>query len=150
MRPTGVGAVVHLHKPSLRCRGMDGSTTRTPQSTRADIAAIVARIPLAEAGREMADEFRTRIAAFGRLSGTSANDILEGVERNLRRWSQSVSSGVPPADSDFDPLREWARARATEGVRLEDLLRAFGLGGQLGGQLIRRYAHPDETEALAE
>jgi hypothetical protein len=129
---------------------MNGPTTRTPSSPRADIAAIVARIPLAEAGQEMADEFRTQIAAFGRLSGTSENDILEGVERNLRRWAQSVSSGVAPTDRDFDPLREWARARATEGVRLEDLLRAFGLGGQLGWRLIRRYARPDETEALAE
>ena len=51
--------------------------------------------------------------AFGRLSDTSEEDILEGVARSLRRWAQSVTTGVVPSDRDFDPLREWARARAS-------------------------------------
>jgi hypothetical protein len=117
---------------------------------RAEIAAIVARIPLDEAAREMADEFRTHVVAFGRLPGTSEDAILEGVERNLRRWARWLITGVAPADSDFDPLRDWARARATEGVRLEDLLRAFGLGGQLGWRLMRRHARPEEADALLD
>ena len=117
---------------------------------RADIAAIVARIPPEEAAGEIADEFRSRIVAFGRLSDTSEDDILEGVARSLRRWAQSVTTGVVPSDRDFDPLREWARARATEGVRLEDLLQAFGLGGQVGWELMRRHARPEEAEALLE
>jgi hypothetical protein len=115
---------------------------------RAEIAAIVARIPLDEAAREMADEFRAQVVAFGRLPGTSEDAIVEGVARSLRRWSRWLTTGVAPADSDFDPLRDWARARATEGVRLEDLLRAFGLGGQLGWRL--RHARPDEADALLD
>ncbi len=47
----------------------------------AGVAEIVARIPLAEAGREMVDAFRSEILAFERLSGTSQGDIVEGVER---------------------------------------------------------------------
>jgi PucR C-terminal helix-turn-helix domain len=117
---------------------------------RAEIAEIVARIPLDDAAREMADEFRARVVAFGRLPGTSEDAILEGVARSLRRWSRWLTTGVAPADSDFDPLREWARARATEGVRLEDLLQAFGLGGQLGWQLMRRHARADEADALLD
>jgi PucR-like helix-turn-helix protein len=117
---------------------------------RAEVAAIVARIPLDEAAREMADEFRAHVVAFGRLPGTSEDAIVEGVARSLRRWSRWLTTGVAPADSDFDPLRDWARARATEGVRLEDLLRACGLGGQLGWRLMRRHAPPDEADALLD
>ncbi|MDQ2935691.1 MAG: helix-turn-helix domain-containing protein [Chloroflexota bacterium] len=116
----------------------------------AGVAEIVARIPLAEAGREMVDAFRSEIPAFERLSGTSQGDIVEGVERNLRRWQRWVETGVVPPDSDFDPLREWARARATEGVRLEDLLRAFGVGRQVAWELFRRHARSDENDALLD
>jgi hypothetical protein len=55
-----------------------------------------------------------------------------------------------PPDSDFDPLREWTRARATEGVRLEDLLRSFGLAHQLGWRRLRRHARSDESGALLD
>jgi PucR C-terminal helix-turn-helix domain len=114
------------------------------------IAAIVARIPLTAAVSEYGDEFRARVPAFARLPEASHGDVLAGVERNLRRWRRWLTTGVAPSDSDFDPLRDWARARATEGVRLEDLLRAFGLGGQLGWQLLRRYAQPGEEAALLD
>jgi hypothetical protein len=116
----------------------------------AGVAEIVARIPLAEAGREMVDAFRSEIPAFERLSGPSQGDIAEGVERNLRRWQRWVETGVVPPDSDFDPLREWARARATEGVRLEDLLRAFGVGRQVAWEMFRRHARSDEDDALLD
>ncbi len=53
-----------------------------------------------------------------------------------------------PDDSDFDPLRAWARARATEGLRLEDLLRAFAILRQLGWAMLRRHARSGESEAL--
>jgi hypothetical protein len=116
----------------------------------AGVAQIVARIRLAEAGQEMVEAFRTEIPAFGRLSGPSQGEIVEGVERNLRRWQRWVETGVTPPDSDFDPLREWARARASEGVRLEDLLRAFGVGRQVAWELIRRHARSDEDDALLD
>ncbi len=98
----------------------------------------------------MVERFRTEVPAFERLSGASQADIVEGVERNLLRWQKWLDTGVVPPDSDFDPLREWARTRATEGVRLEDLLRAFGVGRQVGWELICRHAHSDESEALVD
>lgn len=98
----------------------------------------------------MADAFASEIAAFERLPAGSRDDVLAGVERNLGRWWRWLSSGATPAEGDFDPLREWARARASEGVRLEDLLRAFGLGGRVGWELIRRHARADEAEALLD
>jgi PucR C-terminal helix-turn-helix domain len=113
-------------------------------------AAILARIPQAEAARAMAAEFERGTAAFEHLSEHSRADVLNGVRRTLRRWSLFVSSGVMPPESDFDPLREWTRARAADGARLEDLLRSFGLAHQLGWELLRHHARADESDVLLE
>jgi hypothetical protein len=116
----------------------------------AGAAAIVARIAPAEAASEMAAEFESQVAAFEQLSDESRADVVAGVQRSLRRLARFLSTGVMAPDADFDPLREWARARATEGVRLEDLLRSFGLAHQVGWQLLRRHAEGDETEVLLD
>jgi hypothetical protein len=110
----------------------------------------VARIPQAEAAAELAGELESHVAALARVSAESHADILTGLRRSLTRWWRFLSTGVMPPDEDFDPLRTWARARATEGVRLEELLRSFGLLRQLGWQLLRRYARSGESDALVE
>jgi hypothetical protein len=112
-------------------------------------AAILARIPQAQAAAEMAAQFE-QATAFEHLSEHSRAEVLSGLQRTLRRWSLFVSSGVMPPDGDFDPLREWTRARAAEGARLEDLLRSFGLAHQLGWELLRRHARADESDVLLE
>ena len=113
-------------------------------------AAIVARISVAEAAREMAAEFESRTIAFEHLSEASRADVISGLQRTLARWSRFVSTGVMPPDGDFGQLRDWTRARAAEGVHLEDLLRSFGRAHQLGWQLLRRHARADESEVLLE
>ncbi len=120
------------------------------RDTWAGAAAIVARISQADAAREMATEFESRMSAFEHLAEDSRADVVSGLQRTLRRWSQFVSTGSMPPDGDFDPLREWTRARAAEGVRLEDLLRSFGLAHQVGWQLLRRHARSDESDVLLE
>jgi hypothetical protein len=126
------------------------TVTSRARDTWAGAAAIVARIPEAGAAREMAAELRSRMSAFEQLSDESRADVVKGLQRSNRRWSRFVSTGVAPLDSDFDPLREWTRARAAEGMRLEDLLRSFGVAHQLGWQLLRRHAHSDESDVLLE
>jgi hypothetical protein len=113
-------------------------------------AAIVARISQADAARDIAAEFESRMDAFGHLSAASRVDVVNGLQRTLRRWSRFVATGVMSAESEFEPLREWTRARAGEGVRLEDLLRSFGMAHQLGWQLLRQHARSDESDVLLE
>jgi hypothetical protein len=98
----------------------------------------------------MAAEFASQMSAFEQLSDESRADVLAGVQRSLRRLGRFLSTGVMAPDADFDPLRAWARARAAEGVRLEDLLRSFGLAHQVGWSLLRRHARGGETEVLLE
>jgi hypothetical protein len=116
----------------------------------AGAGAIVARISQAQAAREMVAELEKRMLAFEHLSAQSRADVVSGLQRTLTRWSRFVSTGVMPPDSDFEPLREWTRARAAEGFRLEDLLRSFGLAHQLGWELLRRHARSDESDVLLE
>ncbi|HLL93026.1 MAG TPA: helix-turn-helix domain-containing protein [Solirubrobacteraceae bacterium] len=120
------------------------------RDTSAAAAAIVARIPRVEAAVELASELESQVAALERVSADSHAEIVAGLRRSLTRWWRFLSTGVMPGDADFDPLRAWARARATEGVRLEELLRSFGLLRQMGWQLLRRHAHSGESEALLE
>jgi len=110
--------------------------------------AIVARISQEQAAGAMIAEFEKRMPAFEHLSESSRAEVVGGLQRTLGRWARFVSSGVMPPDADFEPLREWTRARAAEGVRLEDLLRSFGLAHQLGWELLRRHARPEESDVL--
>jgi len=118
------------------------------RETWAGAVAIVARIPNGEAAREMAAALEMHMGASAQLSEDSRADVVKGLQRALRRWSRFVSTGV--LEGDFEPLREWTRARAAEGVRLEDLLRSFGLAHQIGWQLLRRHARSDESPVLLE
>jgi hypothetical protein len=115
-----------------------------------DAAAIVARIPREAAAAAMVGELRTQLAPFEHLSADSHADIVSGLERTLARLSRFIRTGVMPPDEDFGPLREWTRKRATEGVRLEELLRAFGLLHEVGWDLLRRSARAEEQAALLD
>ncbi|MBO0844193.1 MAG: helix-turn-helix domain-containing protein [Nocardioides sp.] len=110
----------------------------------------MARIPFDEAASAIVEHLRSQIPAYDRLSAASRQEIVRAIEINLRRVHAWLSTGAVLQDSDFDVLREEARARATDGVRLEDLERACGLAGQFTLQLIRRYARASELEAVLE
>src|SRR5262249_6052274 len=118
--------------------------------THARAATIVARISRAEAAQELAREYEAHATAFEPLSEESRAYLVSGLERGLMRWWQFLSTGKIPPTTSFQLLHEWTRARAADGVRLEDLLWLFGLAHQWGLRVLRRYAHEDESEALVE
>lgn len=113
-------------------------------------AAIVARIPREHVASTLTAELESHVAALARPSAQTHADILEGFNRSLVRWTRFLATGTMPPERDFDPLREWTRARAAEGVRLEDLLRSFALIHQSGWQMLRSHATKEEAEELLE
>jgi hypothetical protein len=113
-------------------------------------AAIVARLSRAEAVRRMAAEWRSQIPALRPGLRESEQEIVEGLTRNITRWWRFLRTGTMPPENSFDALRAWARARAAEGMRLEDLLRAFSLAHRVGWGLLRAHAKPEEAHALIE
>ena len=118
--------------------------------TYARAAAIVARIPQGVNAPGMAAEVQSHIPAFEHLSEESRAEVVRGIHRSLRRWRGIGPAGVMPPDSDLDQLRKWTRARAAEGLRLEDLLRLIGLVHQLSWQLLCDHARSDESDVLLE
>lgn len=132
-----------------RPRG-DGRTALRRGDPHLELAALAARIPLDEAANEIAEHLRSEIPAYERLSATSRQDLVSGIERTLRLCHRWLSTGLVLQDSDFDALRDEARERATAGVRLEDLQRACGLAGEFILQLIRRYARSGEFDTVLE
>lgn len=120
------------------------------QNGRRTAAAIVARIARDRAAEQIADRFGSQLIAFGHLGQESRADVIRGIQRSLERWWRFLSNGAMPPASDFEPLRDWTRSRANEGVRLEDLLQAFGLAHRMGWELLRANARPDESDALLE
>jgi hypothetical protein len=122
---------------------------RLPSHRR--VADLVARISRAEAAREMHAEMRKQIASYERLSPEmSEAEVLETCRRNLRLWSQWLSSGGSPPPDEVLAVRASVRARAEEGIPLEDLLRAYRLGGRFGWQILRRHASAEEQDVLLD
>jgi hypothetical protein len=115
------------------------------------VADLVARIGRSQAAREMLAELRKQIASYERLSPeVSESEVLDACKRNLRLWHQWLASGGELAPGALEELRESVRARADEGVPLEDLLHAYRLSGRLGWQILRRHAGPDEQLLLLD
>ncbi|HEX7290900.1 MAG TPA: helix-turn-helix domain-containing protein [Conexibacter sp.] len=115
------------------------------------VADLVARIGRSEAAREMLAELRKQIGSYERLSDeVSQAGVLDSCERGLRLWHQWLVSGGEPPPGAVDELRESVRARADEGVPLEDLLHAYRIAGRFGWQILRRHATPDEQEVLLD
>jgi hypothetical protein len=99
---------------------------------------------------EMAVEVQSRIPAFKHLSEESRADVVRGIQRSLRRWRGIGPASAMPPDSSLERVRLWTRARAGEGLRLEDLLRLIGLVHQLSWQLLCDHARSDESDVLLE
>jgi hypothetical protein len=98
----------------------------------------------------MAAEVQARLPAFEHLSEESRADVALGIHRSLRRWREIGPATSMPPDSSLDRVRIWTRARAAEGLRLEDLLRLIGLVHQLSWQLLCDHARSDESDVLLE
>lgn len=115
------------------------------------VADLVARIGRSDAAHEMLAELRKQIASYERLSDeVSQAGVLDTCKRNLRLWHQWLTSGGEPEPSALGELRESVRARADEGVPLEDLLHAYRIAGRLGWQILRRHAGPGEQDVLLD
>jgi len=115
------------------------------------VADLVARIGRSAAAQEMLAEVRKQIASYERLSTeVSEAEVLDTCKRNLRVWHQWLASGGELAPGARDELRASVRARADEGVPLEDLLHAYRIAGRLGWQILRRHAGPAEQALLLD
>ena len=113
------------------------------------LAGVVRRIDTGKVAEAMVATFRAGISGYQRLpEEVVMGQITDIVVRNVEIFFASVIDGRSPSEEELVTFRESAKARATEGMPLEDLLHAYRLGGRLGWQAIVDEATADEQDAL--
>jgi hypothetical protein len=113
------------------------------------LASVVDRVDPADVAREMIGAFKQEIRGYARLPESVLKGQIFDVSRsNVELFFRSIVEMRGPSDAELEPFRQSARARASEGLPLEDLLHAYRLGGRLGWHAIVDAATPDEHKAL--
>ncbi|HET6507100.1 MAG TPA: helix-turn-helix domain-containing protein [Baekduia sp.] len=123
------------------------------EETPTALAALVARIDRTALAEGMLATFRTAIPGYERLPDTVVRgQILDIIRDNLDLCLDWVAGGAPPSTERFAEFRASAKNRATEGMPLEDLLRAYRMGGTAAWKVLVAEADADaaagERDAL--
>jgi len=113
------------------------------------LAQIVRRVDIEELARRMVAVFQAEIPAYATLPEAMLHGEIEEVSRrNLGLFFRSLIDDRGLSDEELIPFCESARQRAAEGLPLEDLLRAYRLGGRLGWEALVNVATPEEQATL--
>jgi hypothetical protein len=113
------------------------------------LAPLVARIDRDDLTELMLETFRAQIPGYARLPDSVVHgQVLAVIRENVDLCLDWVAGGGEPDPARFDDFRESAKNRATEGMPLEDLLRAYRSGGTAAWRVLVAEAAPDERDAL--
>jgi len=113
------------------------------------LARIVRRVDIEELARRMVAVFQAEIPAYRTLPDTMLHGEIEDISRrNLGLFFRSLIDDRGLSDEELIPFCESARQRAAEGLPLEDLLRAYRLGGRLGWEALVAVTEPEDQAAL--
>jgi hypothetical protein len=109
----------------------------------------VRRVDVDELARRMVAVFRDSIPAYSKLPEALLRGEIEGMtRRNVGLFLRSMADDRAASPDELEPFCESARQRAAEGLPIEDLLRAYRLGGRLTWEALSTAATPDEHAAL--
>ena len=93
------------------------------------LAALIERINRDELAEVLLGGFRAEIPGYSRLpDSVLRGQILEVIRQNLDLCLDWVAGGGEPEPARFDEFSDSAKNRATEGMPVEDLLRAYRIG----------------------
>ena len=116
---------------------------------RSPLAALVARIDRDDLAATLLRAFRREIPGYGRLPDSVVRgQVLHVIRENLDLCLDWVGGGGAPDVERFDAFRASAVDRAAEGMPLEDLLRAYRMGGAQAWRVLVSGARGAEREAL--
>ena len=113
------------------------------------LKALVARIDRDELAEEMLSTFQAEIPGYGRLSDTAIRAQVLGVIRHhIDLCLEWIGGGRAPGPRRLEEVRASAIDRAAEGMPLEDLLRAYRIGGTEAWRVLVAEATPEESAEL--
>jgi hypothetical protein len=109
----------------------------------------VRRVDVDELARRMVAVFQSAIPAYARLpESLLRGEIEEMARRNIGLFLRSMADDRPPSERELEPFCVSARERAAEGLPIEDLLRAYRLGGRLTWEALITAATEEEQATL--
>ncbi len=110
---------------------------------------LVRRLDFEQITQRMVSAFRSSINSYHRLPEVLIEGkVVEIIGHNIEVFRSTTLAGREPAQVELEPFRESARARAGEGMPLEDLLHAYRLGGRLAWKELVEIAEPHERDGL--
>ncbi|HEX4718873.1 MAG TPA: helix-turn-helix domain-containing protein [Thermoleophilaceae bacterium] len=113
------------------------------------LTALVARIDRVDLAQILLAEFTAEIPGYARLpESVIRGQVLQVIRDNVDLCLDWVAGGGPPEAERFEAFRSSAKNRATEGMPLEDLLRAYRMGGTAAWRVIVGQATGDERDEL--
>ena len=137
-----------------RCQRTDSNVFVTRHNWRMGqtvppLAALVGRIDRDQLVETMLDTFRTEIPGYARLpEAVIRGQVREVVRQNIDLCLDWVAGAGAPEVARFDEFTTSAKNRATEGMPLEDLLRAYRIGATTAWRVLVAEATADEHDAL--
>jgi len=118
-------------------------------ATVSPLTALVRRIDRDTLAEQMFSRFRDEIPGYTRMPDSVAGgEVLQVISENLSLCLDWVAGGRPPANERFDVFRASAKHRAAEGMPLEDVLRAYRIGGRAAWRALVSEATKAERDAL--
>ena len=113
------------------------------------LAALVGRIDRDQLVETMLGTFRSEIPGYARLpDAVIRGQVREVVRQNIDLCLDWVGGAGAPETARFDDFTTSAKNRATEGMPLEDLLRAYRIGATTAWRALVAEATADEHDAL--
>src|SRR3954452_8915927 len=115
----------------------------------ADVAAFVARVDRDRLAAIILDPFRAEIPGYARLPASALRgQVVHVIRQNVDLCLDWVAGGGAPDPARFEDFRESAKNRASEGMPLEDLLRAYRVGGTAAWRVLVAEARGGERDKL--
>src|SRR4051794_41079934 len=115
---------------------------------RSPLTTLAARIDRDDLAKAMLRSFRREIPGYGRLPNSIRGQVLAVIRQNVDLCLDWVGGGRAPGDKRFEDFRASAVARAAEGMPLEDLLRAYRMGGAEAWRALASQAEGEERDEL--
>jgi PucR C-terminal helix-turn-helix domain len=116
-------------------------------ATVSPLTALVRRVDRDDLAEQIFSRFRDEIPGYGRLPDSAVRaEVVAVIHENVDLCLDWVAGGRAPAR--FDAFQASAKHRAAEGMPLEDLLRAYRIGGRSTWRVLVAEAAKDERDAL--
>jgi PucR C-terminal helix-turn-helix domain len=115
---------VQMHR-----RAVEPYPVRVP-SSRENLNELLKQVNRQRLAEDMLDGVQRELSTYQAMSSEELADVLDACRLNLELAWRYVVDGNAPSEAELDTLRDSARRRAGEAIRLEDMLQAYRIAAR--------------------